>query len=185
MENFLNILNIISLIFASLISVLALYNTNKIQTQEHQVSIMAQKRSERIDMMRKYSSRIISSCKMLAYIDLQDKTDIQKELISAVNSFNSLLQYIYPHDIELINLAKELENIFVCDCIESKELALEKTEIFWKKTDLYIGTEYERLKTEASGKFNATGEVKGEENTFSAIYNKLKEEAYNAAPDND
>lgn len=184
MENFLNILNILSLIFASLISVIALYNTNKIQTQEHQVSIMAQKRSERIDLMRKYSSRIISSCKTLACIDVRDKTEIQKDLISAVNSFTSLLQYIYPHDIELIDLAKELENIFICDNIDSKELALQKTDIFWKKTDLYIGTEYERLKIEASGKFNDSGEVEGEENTFSAIYAKLEDEAKKRASHN-
>ena len=49
-------------------------------------------------------------------------------------------------------------------------------EKLWIYTDLYIGTEHERLKLEVEGKFQNSGETEKEATSFEDIYQKLKEQ---------
>ena len=169
MNEFLAIINVVAAIGATIISTITLFTTKKLQTMQQKVNIMANKRSDRIDLMRSYSAQVLSNAKTFLYGI--NKEENKFNLLSAVDNFNSLLQYEYPYDIELIDIANEILNL--CLANNDKEELQVKIKSFWKKCDIYVGVEYERLKKEAQGTFNKSGEVKGESNTFEEIYKKL------------
>lgn len=173
MAEFMDIINIIGIIGTVLISTTTLFTTRSLQRSQQKATMMVTKRSERIDMMREYSSGIISCGKHILY-GVADM-DTKKDLICYVDKFNSLLQYEYKHDIELIDTANAIVELSFCKEIDKDDLELQLTE-FWKKCDIYVGVEYERLKIESMGDINGSGKVKDESTTFEGIYSVLAQE---------
>ena len=167
MGNIIDIINIVGVIGATIISAITLFTTRSLQRSQQKATIMATKRSERIDLMREYSAGIISSGKLVLY-GLEDK-QTKANLICFADKFNSLLQYQYKHDVELINYANAIVENCVAKQIDKEALKI-NIQKFWQMCDVYVGVEYERLKIESMGDIKGSGEVKGEAKTFEDIY---------------
>lgn len=169
----LSIIQIISLVATIIISSLTLYKSSKAAKNDRQASVLTQKRSERITEIRTFSASILSLSEIILYKNGIDAEDEKTSLITSVRSFNSVLQYIYDKDIELIDLALDIKQNMIhfgADSDRGEVLRLLNT--FWKKCDLYVGVEFERLNVESSGKFNKLGT---EEAYFAEVYEKLVE----------
>ena len=94
-----------------------------------------------------------------------------------MSCLTSQLQYIYEHDIELIDVAKWVENALVfADYPPEAEVIDIMIEKLWLLTDIYVGTEHERLKLEVSGQFQDSGETEKEATSFEGIYSSLKQQ---------
>jgi hypothetical protein len=171
MQEILEIINMVGIIGATAISTITLFTTRSLQRSQQKATIMANKRSERIDLMREYSAGLISAGKQFVYGIESEET--KKDLISFADKFNSLLQYAYLRDVELIDCANEI----VALCMEkgSKDELKSKLYNFWKMCDVYVGVEYERLKIESMGDINGSGKVNSETKTFEDIYGILLE----------
>lgn len=169
----LSIIQIASIVATIIISSLTLYKSSITAKNERQVSILTQKRSDRISELRTYSSSILSLAEIILYKNGVNADEEKASLITSVRSFNSVLQYIYDKDIELIDLALDIEHKMLnFDSNTDRDELLELLDTYWKKCDLYIGVEFERLKNETSGQFSKLGL---EENSFTEIYDKLVE----------
>ncbi len=173
MQELLEIINIIGIIGATAVSTITLFTTRSLQRSQQKATIMATKRSERIDLMREYSAGIISCGKQILYGVENDET--KRELITFTDKFNSLLQYEYLHDVELINCANEIVEICLAQEKDQKILS-GKIREFWSMCDVYVGVEYERLKIESMGDINGSGKVHSETKTFEDIYSVLVEQ---------
>ena len=170
MPEFIDIINIVGIIGATVISTITLFTTRALQRSQQKATIMANKRSERIDLMREYSAGLISSSKKIIYgiADAETKSD----LITYADKFISLLQYAYRHDVDLIDCAKSVVENAMSDSPDKNALT-DLIDSFWKMCDVYVGVEYERLKIESMGDIKGSGEVKGETKTFEDIYGIL------------
>ena len=173
MTEFLDIVNIIGIVGTVVISTITLFTTRALQRSQQKASIMANKRSERIDLMREYSSGLISRAKQVLYGVCATGTKV--ELISYADKFISLLQYEYIHDVELIDSANAIVELCVKEELDISELKKEISS-FWKMCDVYVGVEYERLKIESMGDINGSGKIKSETKTFEDIYRILSEQ---------
>ncbi len=173
MQEILSIIDIIGVVGAVVISTITLFTTRSLQRSQQKVSVMAKKRSARIDLMREYSAGIISSGKQILFG--VDDVDTKRNLISYVDKFNSLLQYEYIHDVELINCANDIVQICFEKVVDVTALK-EKLTTFWSMCDVYVGVEYERLKNESMGDINGSGKVHNETKTFEDIYKVLSEQ---------
>ncbi|MGN1103339.1 MAG: hypothetical protein ACI4QI_00535 [Candidatus Coproplasma sp.] len=173
MELAFSIINVVGVLATIIVSAITLFHTRNLQMMQQKVNIMVNKRSERIDSMRKFSADILTCAKLFLHKLDDEKT--KKELLYAVDSFNSLLQYAYKHDVELIDCANDIVRLCLAGELDSIMLN-EKIEKFWSMCDIYVGVEYERLKIESQGTFNKSGAVKSESNTFEQIYQKLANE---------
>lgn len=173
MGEFLDIANIIGVIGTTVISMLTLFTTRALQRKQQKVNIMANKRSERIDLMREYYASIISCGKHILYN--VDTKETKTTLICYVDKFISLLQYEYIHDIELIDCANDIVDICLSQKLnkEALESCLQK---FWRMCDIYVGVEHERLKNESMGDIAGSGEVDRSAKTFEEIYSILANE---------
>ena len=176
MSEILEIINIIGIMGATIISTITLFTTRSLQRNQQKATIMANKRSERIDLMREYSAGIISHGKQIMYGI--DNNETKSNLICYADKFISLLQYEYIHDVELIDQANAIVNACMSEKIDKNELnnLIKK---FWKMCDIYVGVEYERLKIEAIGNINGSGKVNSETKTFEDIYTVLEEQQKN------
>lgn len=172
MPEFLDVVNIIGVIGTVLISTTTLFTTRALQRSQQKATIMATKRSERIDQMREFSAGIISCGKHILYGI--DNEDTKRDLIRYTAQFNSLLQYAYIRDVETISSANRIVELSLCKEIDKKALETALLE-FWKKCDIYVGVEHERLKTEAMGDINGSGKISSETKTFEEIYSILSE----------
>ncbi len=170
MGEFLDVINIIGVIGATVISTITLFTTRALQRSQQKATVMATKRSERIDLIREYSAGLISCAKHILYEVGGDGT--KAELIRYTDKFNSLLQYEYIHDVELIDCANFIVELCLSDNPDKNEIS-RVIEKFWKMCDVYVGVEYERLKIESMGDINGSGEVKSEKKTFEDIYSIL------------
>lgn len=170
MKEVLDIINVVGIVGATAISTITLFTTRALQRAQQKATIMANKRSERIDLMREYSAGLISSGKHILYGI--DSNDTKANLICFADKFNSLLQYEYVHDVELIDSANKIVKICLNKDINKEALEAELTH-FWKMCDVYVGVEYERLKIESMGDIKGSGEVNGETKTFEDIYTVL------------
>lgn len=164
----------IGILFTLAVSIWTLIESKKDSQTKAITDTMVQKRSLRIEFLRKYSSEIISYSKSIIIID-PDKTLYYKEkLIYSVSRFVSLLQYQYPHDVELIDKAREIENLFaLTNNYSSAKDSYEILREFWSICDIYIGTEHERLKKESLGNLPESGAVEAETSEFEDIYKKI------------
>lgn len=174
--DFATILQSIGIVATLIVSIWTLKESQKDSQQQNVVGIMVQKRSARLDQLRDFSSQIITYSKCLLY-NTSDTDLLKEKLLFAVQGFISLLQNQYPHDIELIALARNLETIFLYNSEYEANIVDKIIKAFWVKCDLYIGTEHERLKMESSGIIPNSGEVEAEENNFNNIYIKLAEKS--------
>ncbi len=151
----------------------------KFAKDSNKISVVAQKRSKRIDEMRQSSSKIISNAEcIIRKLDEKNNAKYKASLVFEVNYYVSLLQYVYEKDIELIDMAKSIaESLCNNQNKMDEEELLNLIRRFWYRTDLYIGTEFERLKKEASGKVEKSGGVEDSSLTFSGIYTRLEKES--------
>ncbi len=170
----LDVINLVGIFGAVAVSAITLSSTKKLQTMQQQVTVMTHKRSKRIDDVRSFSSDIVALSKTISTgITVSEKED-KVNLVKAVCGLTSQLQYIYNHDIELIDTAKWLENaLCFAPNPPSVETVGKMIDKFWILSDLYVGTEHERLKLEVGGNFQQTGETEKEANSFEAIYQML------------
>ena len=175
---FTDIPNLISLL-TLVITACTLAYSYKFGKDSQKVSIVAQKRSIRIDQLRMLSAKIISSAEcIIRGINTTELSKYQSTLIYDVNALSSQLQYVYEKDIELIDSAKDIMNKLCSgDQDYSTEEINDLIKTFWYKSDLYIGTEFERLKKEASGIVEPSGGIKDSKSTFDGIYKCLEKEA--------
>lgn len=160
-------IQILTSIATLIVSVAAIILSAKVSKDTQKVSLVAQKRSKRIDDLRLYSSDIVSVaiCRAKGVND----EDLNSIIIIGVARFTSLLQYIYPRDIELINNAHAIQEAVIKGDANLEQKAYD----FWKKVDLYIGTEYERLKKESEGIMPQSGDVSDSIVSFESIYDSL------------
>lgn len=170
-----NIVQTLGIVSTLIISVWTLIESQKDSKARNIVGIMVHKRSARIDELRRLYSQIITYSKCLLISDSKTSSrELKEKLIYSVNRFVSHLQYQYEHDIELIDMAKELESRFaITDNFSTLPDTAQLISDFWTKCDLYIGTEHERLKKESLGSLPGSGEIAMEENEFNSIYDKL------------
>ena len=173
MGEFLDIINVVGIVGATVISTITLFTTRALQRTQQKASMMASKRSQRIDLMREYSAGIISSGKQIFYGIETEET--KANLICYTDKFNSLLQYEYIHDVELIDCANAIVEIALKNDV-SKGALIDKVHDFWRMCDVYVGVEYERLKIESMGDIHGSGKVNSENKTFEDIYNILVKE---------
>lgn len=172
MPEFLEVVNIIGVIGTVLISTTTLFTTRALQRSQQKATIMATKRSERIDQMREFSAGIISCGNHILY-GIGDK-ETKKTLICYANKFISLLQYAYPHDVELINCVNRIVRLSLRKAVNKSALRRLLRQ-FWKKCDIYVGVEHERLKNESMGDINGSGKIGRESQSFEEIYTVLSE----------
>ena len=160
-------IQILTSIATLIVSVAAIILSAKVSKDTQKVSLVAQKRSKRIDDLRLYSSDIISIA--LCRAKGIDEADLNSKIIIGVARFTSLLQYVYPRDIELIDIAHTIQE----GVIKGNQNLERDAYVFWKKVDLYIGTEYERLKKESEGIMPRSGDVSDSIISFESIYDSL------------
>lgn len=170
MIGFLDVVNTVGVIGATVISTITLFTTRALQRTQQKASVMATKRSERIDLMREFSAEIISHGKHILYGIGNAET--KGSLISYTDKFIALLQYEYEHDVELIDCANDIVEISLAEVLDKGALK-DKLTLFWKMCDIYIGVEYERLKLESIGEIHGSGKVKDETERFENIYSVL------------
>lgn len=123
-----------------------------------------------MEQLRELSSQILSYSKMII-LNIGDISSNKQKLINAVNTFKSLLQYIYPPDILIIDLALEIEEqVCIYGPININKInALLLT--FWLEVDLYVGADYCRIKSEIK-----TGTIFKFD--FNREYEELRKKAY-------
>ncbi len=167
----MDFLQIVSSIMTIALSVMAIVLSLKLSKETQKITLLAQKRSVRIDALRQYSARIISAAESVnCEIRIPEN---KEELIKNVALFNGQLQYIYPYDIELIDLAISIKKL-VLSGAQNDSLLSDTLLLFWKKVDLYVGTEYERLKKESTGEIESMGAVEDSQELFTSLYEKLE-----------
>ena len=162
-------IQILTSIATLIVSIAAIILSAMVSKNTQKVSLVAQKRSKRIDDLRAYSSDIVSAALCRAK-ERGNEVDLDSKIIIGVARFTSLLQYVYPRDIELIDLAHAIQE----NAIKGNENLEHDAYYFWKKVDLYIGTEYERLKKESEGVMPESGNVSESLNSFDSIYDSLQ-----------
>lgn len=133
---------IIGIIVTLGLTVYTLRQNTCLALKEQKSEILTQKRSQRIDLLRTFSSTILAE----GELKLLDKEINYSSLTYATNNYASLLQYIhdYTEDIELITLAHAVERAIIeptCDKTALKELLNR----FYFRNDHYIAVEYSRL----------------------------------------
>lgn len=170
MRDILEIINVFGIIGTGIISVATLFTTRSLQRKQQKATIMANKRSERIDLMREFSAGVISCGKCIFY-DV-DNVDTKVNLIGYTDKLNSLLQYEYIHDVEIIDCANAIVEVCLSKKVD-KGLLKRYLQEFWKICDVYVGVEYERLKLESMGEINRSGNVNSETKMFEDIYQIL------------
>lgn len=169
-----SILQGIGILLTLAVSIWTLIESKKDSKIKAVVDTMVQKRSIRIELLRKYSSEIISYSKSIIIIGEGNTLHYKEKLIHVVNRFVALLQYQYPHDIELVDKAREIEKQFaLTNHYSSSEESYEILREFWVICDAYIGTEHERLKKESLGNLPESGAVETETSEFEDIYKKI------------
>lgn len=131
------------------LTVYTLHQNILLSVKEQKSEILTQKRSQRIDLLRTYSSTILAE----GELRMLDKKIDCSALVYATNNYAALLQYIeaYIEDVELINLVHELERMII-DKSYDKELLRKKLNKFYLKNDQYIAVEYFRLIQEVKNK---------------------------------
>ena len=95
-------------------------------------------------------------------------------MITYVAKFNSLLQYAYPRDVETIDNTNRIVELCLSQPLNKTGLEAE-LHAFWKKCDIYVGVEHERLKNESMGDINGSGKIGRESQSFEEIYAVLSE----------
>ncbi len=165
----------IAVIGTMFISAITLFTTKALQKTQQQTSIMATKRSERIEKMRENSAGIISCVRCIIY-DLDDK-QTTLDLLSHAHNFILLLQYQdeYKQDVDLIKKIHAIINLCLAKEIDKNELEMELTD-FWWKCNVYIGADFERLKRESVGNITKSGRISKEANSFEQIYSMLQKD---------
>lgn len=90
----------------------------------------------------------------------------------AKNNYAALLQYI--EDVELINLAHELERMII-DKSYDKELLRKKSNKFYLKNDQYIAVEYFRLIQEVKNKSLDSNSIDEQQKDYEEQERMIKE----------
>lgn len=165
------LISALSTVFVGICTILI---TKRVSNNQQKVTILTQKRSDRINSLRLLSSEIISLAKIALLKNFNNTQEEKKKIVFSVSRFCAQLQYIYSKDIELIDLARELEKFVLRDktMIDNRSLLI-VLNTFWLKCDLYIGTEFERLKAEIKGQYSNPGQPTQSQQNFDSIYNEL------------
>lgn len=170
MDDFIQVLMAVATL---VVSIFAIILSVKISKDSHKITLVAKKRSDRIEKLRNYSAAIIASAECAVLSENEEYISLSKmNLIKNVRLFVAQLQYIYPYDIQIIDDALIIKEMVINS--SPKDVLMEKLTIFWKRMDLYIGTEYERLKKESTGELGKSGAVDESINTFDDIYRSLE-----------
>lgn len=161
------------------LTVFTLHQNTKLSIKEQKSEILTQKRSQRIDMLRTYSSTILAE----GELRILDKKINCSALIYATNNYAALLQYIcdYQADVELINLVHKLERM-ILDKNCSKKKLKKALNLFYFKNDYYIAVEYSRLNCEVESKSLDENSIEKQKTEFeeqkrkhSKNYKKIKQ----------
>lgn len=153
------------------LTIYTLYQNTKISLKEQKSEILTQKRSQRIDMFRAYSSTILAE----GELKILDKKVNYSALIYATYNYAALLQYIqeYIDDIELVTLVHEIKRrILDKDC--DKKILKDVLNKFYLKNDRYIAIEYSRMIQEVTSKTLDNNEIEIQKKEF-----KEQEKKYN------
>lgn len=157
-----------------------LYQNTKLSLKEQKSEILTNKRSQRIDMFRTYSSTILAE----GELRILDKEVNESALIYATYNYAALLQYIqeYTEDIKLINLVHEVKRMILDKNCDKKALKHILNELYLK-TDCYISIEYSRLIQEVESQTTLDNnaiesqkeEFKEQERKYSKLYKEIEE----------
>lgn len=156
-----------------------LYQNTKLSLKEQKSEILTNKRSQRIDMFRTYSSTILAE----GELRILDKEVNESALIYATYNYAALLQYIqeYTEDIKLINLVHEVKRMILDKNCDKKALKHILNELYLK-TDCYISIEYSRLIQEVESQTTLDNnaiesqkeEFKEQERKYSKLYKEIE-----------
>ena len=142
-----------------------------------QTSIMAGKRSARLDQLRERTAGIMNTVGM--YIRGTADSSTKVELLDHYHGFITLLQYQdnYTQDKCLLEQLKVVVDLCKAEPIDTKALEHE-TNVLWWMCNVYIGADFDRLKTESQGLIQRAGNVLREAQTFENFHEKLNVDRY-------
>ena len=175
----LDIIESLGIVAALIVSVYTLTQNNKLFLKKSKSTILTAKRSERIDLLRQYSSTILSEGELCL---LGEKVDARL-LVTAVNNYSSVLQYNlnYEDDVKLIKMVHEIKRMILSKSTSKSELK-EALNNFYFYNDMYVAVEFSRVASEIK---NANNEYKSVESQkedalekkqlFVDNYNAIKE----------
>lgn len=154
------------------LTIYTLHQNTILSVKEQKSEILTQKRSQRIDLLRTYSSTILAE----GELRILDKKIDCSALVYATNNYAALLQYIdaYIEDVELINLAHELERMIINKHYD-KETLRKMLNKFYFKNDHYVAVEYSRLIQEVKSKSLDSNSIEEQKKDYEEQERKFKE----------
>lgn len=159
----------IGIIITLILSIYTLRQNNRLFLRQKKSEILTQKRSDRIDQLRKQSSIILAE----GELKLLGKENNTSNLVYAVNTYSSLLQFIYAYedDIKLIRLTHEIERMVLNPSCDNTVLC-KLLNLFYFYNDLYISIEFARISAEINNSQNEYGSIDSQKKESDNMKNK-------------
>lgn len=172
LSTFFSWIEAIGIIITLGLTIYTLHQNTILSVKEQKSEILTQKRSQRIDLLRTYSSTILAE----GELRILDKKIDCSALVYATNNYAALLQYIdaYIEDVELINLAHELERMIINKHYD-KETLRKMLNKFYFKNDHYVAVEYSRLIQEVKSKSLDSNSIEEQKKDYEEQERKFKE----------
>ena len=168
-----DLLSAIGVISASCVSAVAIFSNHSMQ----KTSIMAGKRSNRIDKMREHTTGILNAVKQMT-CEISD-INTTKDLLDHYHGFISLLQFQddYNHDKSLMTQLKAVVDLCLTGNPDKVQLEYEVKALWWL-CNVYIGADFERLKNESRGRIKNGGMILKEAKGFDDFHREFNVDRY-------
>ena len=155
-----NIISIVAICVTLLLGLLGFIVNSLIQRKSNSIQIITKTRLDR----REKTKRIMSEVSMLSNIDYlnvlskEEEKEVIKKLIEQVSILRSEYTRTFECDIVLLDSVYAVLSALISyindDSIVNEESLINKREEFIKCADIYIQTEWKRIKLETVGKMN-------------------------------
>ncbi len=151
------IISIITVCVTFILGILGLIFNSLIQRKSNSIKIVTQHRMDRRNETQKIAATIIkySDPKMISLLDTaEEKESAIKEIIEVESRLRAIYFRSYECDIRLLDKADALKDKLI-QCIEGApvdEDYLLCRDAFIKEADIYVTTEWKRIKLETIGK---------------------------------
>lgn len=151
-----SIISIVSVCVTLLLGVAGLIFNSYVQRKTHSISVITKTRLARREKTKDLLAKMIklSDTVYLDCLDEKEKKDVISSLAEVSSMIRSEYTGTYPCDIELIDLTEQLkENViaYLRGTI-SQEKLMKTRNAFIETFDIYIQTEWQRIKLETVGK---------------------------------
>lgn len=152
-------IELIGIIITPLVTLLAavcgLIANTLIQRKNNSITVIVKKRLERRDRLQALSASIMNNSDVdyLSLLSKEERVECFSKITSYCSELRSILEFSFKHDKDLVNSAIKIKND-VFDFLNGEDVrsTLEKNrKTFAKLLDLYITTEWQRIKNETVG----------------------------------